>query len=491
MQSHTVQSVIHVLDNSSALLSLYKAELEDCGYTVFTYQQVDQSLELSRSQPPNLYIIGAELQGSDCLDLIKRLHSDDLLCNIPIILLSSTRSVELRRACFNAGVTDFVSKNATQTFLIERVNLVLNRQHNLAKNRLAQREKFHLLVADDSPSILALYGHLLEQMGIEATLCSDGIEALNALKKNPGNFDLILTDLEMPKMSGQTLLKRVRANNRFDQTPILVVTRFEANEMAVQLLNEGATDFIHKPFSPEELSARISSHLRNRLLLREQYRLSNELSRLNQELEQRVAERTHELREANQEVITKLSLVCDYKDQDTGNHINRVRLYCEEMGKSLGMSAADVEHFGYSSMLHDVGKVSIPDAILRKPGPLNEQEWDIMKTHPSKGAELLGDRPFFATAREIALSHHERVDGTGYPSGLQGDEIPITARIVAIVDVYDALTSKRCYKPAWTEQDAVHELGLMAGTHLDAALVERMIALKDQGVLDQIRKTYP
>lgn len=491
MPSDSTQPVIHLMDNSNTLLKLYKAELEDCGYTALTFQQSTHSLDSALSHPPDLFIIGAELKGSDCLELINRLRNDDTLCNIPIILLTSSRSVELKRACFNAGVTDFISKNATQNFLLERVKLVLNREHTLTQKKLIGADRFHILVADDSPSILALYGHLLKQMGIHATLCSDGIEALNALKKSPNSFDLIITDLEMPKMSGQTLLKRVRTNTRFDQIPILVVTRFDASEMAVMLLNEGATDFIHKPFSPEELSARISSHLRNRLLLREQHRLTHQLSLLNKELEDRVAKRTHELNEANKEMITKLSLVCDYKDQDTGNHINRVRLYCEEMGRSLGMTPNEIEHFGYSSMLHDVGKVSIPDGILRKPGPLDHAEWSIMKTHPTKGAELLGERPFFAIAREIALCHHEKVDGTGYPAGLKADEIPITARIVAIVDVYDALTSKRCYKPAWAESDAVNELRNMAGTHLDAKLVEQMIALKDQGVLDDIRKRFP
>ena len=482
---------IYIADNSATLLKLYQAILESEGYEVSTFREGAACLAAAEHACPALMIIGAELSDFHCVAFVKAMRAIEFLAEVPVIVISSSRSLELRRDCFQVGVTDFISKTATQNYLLDRVNRVLHREHQLSNNLQLNGERFHILVADDSPSILAFYGQMLEQMGTHTTLCKDGSEALKALKQKSDEIDLVITDLEMPNMSGQELVKQVRAESRFDQIPVIVVTRFEAVDLAVELLNNGATDFIHKPFSPEELGARIGAHLRNRRLYRSQQELSSKLTDFAKTLEDKVDQRTRELNEANKEMITKLSLVCDYKDKDTGNHITRVRLYCEEMGRALGFPEREIERLGYSSMLHDVGKVSIPDSILGKPGPLNPEEWAVMQQHTINGAELLGERAFFAMARDIALYHHERVDGTGYPEGLKGNEIPLSARIVAIVDVYDALTSKRCYKDAWSEADALDELKSIAGSHLDEELVHLLLDLKEAGKLDYIRAQYP
>jgi putative two-component system response regulator len=208
-------------------------------------------------------------------------------------------------------------------------------------------------------------------------------------------------------------------------------------------------------------------------------------------LEDRVRERTQDLYDANIETISKLSMVCDYKDVDTGNHIKRVKVYCEELAAAIGMQPESVQRLGYSSMMHDVGKVTTPDDILNKPGPLNASEWSKMRQHTTAGAKILGENSFFAMARDIALHHHERVDGTGYPKGLKGDEIPMAARIVAVVDVFDALLSKRSYKEAWSLEEALAELQSISGTHLDTRLVEVFKKLIEDGDLDYVRKQYP
>lgn len=483
--------LIFIADNSSTLLKLYQAILESEGYQVATFREGTSCLEHAQYHQPALFIIGAELSDFHCVAFVKAMRAIDFLTDVPVIVISSSKSLELRRDCFQVGVTDFISKNATQGYLLDRVNRVLQREHLLSANLQLKGEAFHILVADDSPSILAFYGQMLDQMGMKRTLCKDGQEALEMMKTIADQVDLVITDLEMPNMSGQELVRRLRAEARYDQIPIIVVTRFEAVDLAVELLNNGATDFIHKPFSPEELGARVGSHLRNRRLNLGQQKLSQQLKELAETLEEKVDHRTRELNEANKEMITKLSLVCDYKDKDTGNHISRVRLYCQEIARALGFEEREVERLGYSSMLHDVGKVSIPDSILGKPGPLNEEEWALMRQHTVNGAELLGERAFFAMARDIALYHHERVDGTGYPEGLKGNAIPLTARIVAVVDVYDALTSKRCYKEAWTEAHAIAELQAIAGSHLDQELVDLLLSLKASGRLDYIRAEYP
>jgi len=482
---------ILVLDNSPTLLALYKAELEDLGESVCAFRNGAEALRVAAQTPPKLIIVSAELEDTNCLDFIELCRQKKQCQDLPIIVLSSSDSLEFRDLCFQLGVADFIPRKASQEYLLNHIQQVLDRIDKPALETSNAFQGINVLVAEDSAPIRALYRVLLAEMGATAQLCADGQEALDYLHQNPDTIDLVITDLEMPQVTGQELLKRIRNSPRFSSIPIIVVTRFEALETAVDLLRGGATDYIHKPFRPEELQARITTHLYNSRLLKEQQQLSQQLRELNDSLEQRVYERTAELNDANKEMILKLALVCDFKDEDTGNHINRVRLYCEELARAAGIPEDELEHFGYSSMLHDVGKVGIPDSILKKPGPLDEAEWAIMRTHTTKGSELLGDREFFKVAREIAQHHHERVDGKGYPDGLEGDTIPLSARIAAVVDVFDALTSKRCYKEAWTIDQALDELNRMSEGHLDAQLVEKMCALQRGGQLDYIKERYP
>lgn len=482
---------IFVLDNSPSLLALYKAELEELDEQVETFRNGRLAMQHALDTPPKLIILGAELEDTNCLDLLTEFRERQVCTSTPVIVISSSESIEFREHCFQQGVADFIPRKASQEYLLEHVQSVLDRIASQQIQKLIEKSGVHVLVAEDSLPIQSLYRLLLTEMGAQPKLCSDGQEALDFLQQNPGSVDLLITDLEMPRLSGQELLKAVRADQRFETLPVIVVTRFDALEMAVTLLRSGATDYINKPFRPEELQARISTHLHNSRLLRQQQLLTNQLRELNDSLERRVKERTEELNEANKEMMLKLALVCDFKDEDTGNHINRVRLYCEELARAAGIPEEELEHFGYSSMLHDVGKVGIPDRILKKPGPLDEEEWEIMRTHTTKGAELLGDRAFFRVASEIAQSHHERVDGKGYPQGLVGEQIPLSARIAAVVDVFDALTSKRCYKEAWTIDEALLELNRMTDGHLDRSLVKKIEQLQRQGALDYIRQRYP
>jgi len=485
------ESAIFVLDNSLSLLALYKAELEELDEQVEIFREGSTALQYARKKPPKLIILGAQLVDTNCIDLLTHWRNEKIFINTPFIVISSSESVEFRDQCFQLGVADFIPRKANQEYLIAHVKTVLERIEGERQEVLLETTQVRVLVAEDSLPIQSLYRLLLSEMGAQAQLCSDGQEALDYLHQNSTEVDLLITDLEMPRLSGHELLQAVRTDRRFDTLPIIVVTQFNALETAVNLLRSGATDYIHKPFRPEELQARINTHLHNSRLLRQQKVLTHQLRELNDSLELKVQERTLELDEANKEMILKLALVCDLKDEDTGNHIHRVRLYCQELARAAGIPEEESEHFGYSSMLHDVGKVGIPDRILKIPGPLNEEEWAIMRTHTIKGAELLGDKPFFRVAREIAQYHHERVDGKGYPEGLAGEEIPLSARIAAVVDVYDALTSKRCYKEAWTIEAALEELQRMTAGHLDKNLVKLMQQLQREGKLDYIRQHYP
>lgn len=482
---------IFVLDNSPSLLALYKAQLEELGERVETFRNGSAAMSAAQSLQPKLVILGAELEDTNCLKLLNSCRDKQVCSDTPIIVISSSESLDFREKCFQLGVADFIPRKASQDYLITQVKGVLERIAAQQLQKVLAATGVRVLVAEDSLPIQSLYRLLLGEMGAQAHLCNDGQEALDYLHTHPDSVDLLITDLEMPRLTGLQLLEAVRADLRYQTLPIIVVTRFDALETAVNLLRSGATDYIHKPFRPEELQARINTHLFNSRLLKQQQMLTQQLRDLNDSLEQRVKDRTAELNEANKEMILKLALVCDFKDEDTGNHIHRVRLYCEELARAAGIPEAELEHFGYSSMLHDVGKVGIPDRILKKPGPLTEDEWEIMRTHTTKGAELLGDREFFRVAREIAQSHHERVDGKGYPQGLEGEQIPLSARIAAVVDVFDALTSKRCYKDAWSTEDALQELNRMTEGHLDQSLVQKIEQLQLRGELDYIRQRYP
>ncbi|CAN5383722.1 hypothetical protein BH09PLA1_BH09PLA1_23380 [soil metagenome] len=205
-------------------------------------------------------------------------------------------------------------------------------------------------------------------------------------------------------------------------------------------------------------------------------------------LEKKVRERTEDLRLANLDAIYMLAVASEAKDTDTGRHVRRIQWFAESLAKNIGLKNQEAHDIGYAAILHDIGKIHIPDEILKKPGPLDGQERFLMKQHTLFGERILSKRPFFERARKIARSHHENLDGSGYPDGLQGTEIPIDARIVRVVDVYDALTQPRVYKKAWTEKEGAEFISASAGTFFDADIAKAFRSLSDSGEIDRIAK---
>jgi PAS domain S-box-containing protein len=197
------------------------------------------------------------------------------------------------------------------------------------------------------------------------------------------------------------------------------------------------------------------------------------------------------LKDASLEAIFMLSLAAEAKDEVTGSHIQRVQHYSEALALRLGLSPSEAEEIGYSSMMHDVGKLHVPDAILKKAGPLSQEEWETMVQHPSQGIAILRDKPFYKVARDIAGNHHEKWNGSGYPEGKQGKEIPLAARIVSVADVFDALTTSRPYKDAWSEERALKELLQQKGAQLDPKVVDAFALLQKEGVIEEIRERFP
>jgi putative two-component system response regulator len=329
-----------------------------------------------------------------------------------------------------------------------------------------------ILIIDDEHANIRLLEHVLRQAGY-ANLSStmDGDEALGLyLRTEP---DLILLDLHMSYVSGFDLLAQLRKLGDPESIlPILVLTADSSSETRQRALAEGASDFLTKPLDIVEVRLRIQNLLKVRLL--QQQVLSQK-----QLLEEKIYERTQDLEQTRLEILERLALAAEYRDDDTGQHTKRVGRGAALIAASLGLPEAQVTMLRRVAPLHDVGKIGIPDHIFLKPGRLTDEEFKLMQQHTLIGAKILGGSqwPLLQMAESIALSHHERWDGSGYPYRLAGEEIPLASRIVAVADVFDALTHERPYKQAWTREAALEEIERQRGRQFDPRVVDAFRAL--------------
>ncbi|MEQ1593381.1 MAG: HD domain-containing phosphohydrolase [Thiobacillaceae bacterium] len=274
--------------------------------------------------------------------------------------------------------------------------------------------------------------------------------------------DLIITDYRMPGMDGIEFTRRVRAEKRLADVPLIIVTVVEDRQIRYQALENGATDFLTRPIDPQECRARCL----NLLALRRNQKLVHDRA---QWLEDQVSQATREVRLRERETLLKLAKAGEYRDQDTGNHIIRMAKYARLIAEELQLTAMECDEIESAAPMHDIGKIGIPDQILLKPGFHTPEESVIMRRHPVIGYEILVGSPsrFLQMGAVIALGHHEKFDGTGYPQGLAGTDIPLAARIVAVADVFDALTSVRPYKKAWSFQSSLEYIQTNSGKHFD------------------------
>jgi putative two-component system response regulator len=324
-----------------------------------------------------------------------------------------------------------------------------------------------LLIVDDEEADVLLLRRILENGGYtDIRSTNDPAAAAGLIEQiDP---DLILLDLLMPVMSGYEVLQIARAMTpEDDYRPVLVLTADHRHDAKHRALSSGARDFLTKPFSPTEVRLRVRNLLETRFL-HQQLQQHNEL------LEARVAARTAELEEARIQMLMRLARAAEFRDDNTGEHTKRVGRTSSQIARELGMDPEGVETMRLAAPLHDVGKIGIPDSILLCADVLSPDQFEVMKTHCAIGADLLSgtEVPLLEFAAEIALSHHERWDGVGYPRRLMGEAIPLSGRIVAVADAWDALTSWRPYKPAWPERDALAELEGKAGTQFDPRVVD-------------------
>jgi putative two-component system response regulator len=321
----------------------------------------------------------------------------------------------------------------------------------------ATQDKATLLVVDDTPeNIDVLSGILRAEYKVKAALSGERALRIAASEPRP---DMILLDVMMPQMDGYEVCRRLKANPATAQIPVIFVTAKIAVEDERRGLELGAVDYITKPVSPPIVEIRVRTHL----ALYDQRR----------ELERLVRLRTEELLATRLEIIRRLGRAAEFKDNETGLHVIRMSHYARLMATELHISEEWADLVFHASPMHDIGKIGIPDRILLKPGPLDEMERRVMCTHPHMGAEIIGEHQaeLLKMAREIALTHHEKWDGTGYPQRLRGEEIPLAGRITAVADVFDALTAERPYKQAWSVAKAMETIDQATGYHFDPALV--------------------
>lgn len=322
-----------------------------------------------------------------------------------------------------------------------------------------------ILAIDDEPVNLKLLDKMLRAEGYSnLVLVDDPRDAADAYRRHrPG---LVLLDLNMPLLDGYAVMRLLREIDEPAPAPVLVLTAQQSSEFLLRAFQAGARDYVVKPFDRAELMARVRNLLEAQLA----HRMIWAQAAL---LEGFVKERTEKLRRTRLQVVRRLGRAAEYRDNETGNHILRMSRISTLLAERLGWSPEDCELMLNASPMHDVGKIGIPDGILLKPDRLTPEEWEVMQSHAEIGADILSDddTDVLVLARSIALSHHERWDGSGYPRGLAGEAIPQEGRIVAVADVFDALTSRRPYKDAWPVDEAVTYIRQQAGRHFDPAIV--------------------
>jgi putative two-component system response regulator len=352
---------------------------------------------------------------------------------------------------------------------------------NASTEFLSQQDKARILVVEDDPYILPMIVMMLTNFGFSVLPFTNGPEALEAVQKEIP--DLILLDISMPGMDGYQVCEKLKLSPDHKDIPVIFMSGMNTMEDKIKGFKVGGVDYISKPYNSDEVHARVKTHLN----------LSSLRSKL--EYQSMVEKKVREVAKAQQATIFALAKLAEQRNDDTGTHLERVREFCSLLAQQLAMDSPYADHISedfidciyHASPLHDIGKVAIPDSVLLKPGKLTPEEFEIMKSHTIIGAETMqtvfnmyADNSFIGMGIEIALYHHERWDGSGYPDRLVGKNIPLTARIMAVADCYDALRSDRCYRKGFDHEKVKKMLLEEGGTHFDPEVIKAFLALEEK-----------
>ncbi|MFW5500571.1 MULTISPECIES: HD-GYP domain-containing protein [unclassified Maridesulfovibrio] len=328
-----------------------------------------------------------------------------------------------------------------------------------------------ILVVDDEPHNIMLLEGILTKLGHDVVGAENAVVALEKLDRT---YDLVLSDVMMPVMNGFEFVEKIRENSETQDIPVIMVTTLSQKGDRLKAVEVGANDFITKPIDILELKVRTESMLRQKAQQDEIKSFESDLNELVESRTLELREALSKLDEAHVETIHHLCAAAEYKDEETADHLVRMAEYSRILAEKIGLDAETVQLIHTSSPMHDIGKIGIPDSILLKPGKLTAEEWEVMKSHAVIGGNILsmGSSDYIGMGSVIALSHHEKWDGSGYPSGLSGEDIPLPGRICAVADVFDALTSKRPYKEPFSVEKSLEIMKEGRGTHFDPKLID-------------------
>ncbi len=417
-----------VVDDSNASRHLVRDILGDMGLEVVEADNGADALEIARKEPFDLVVTDVNMPGMDGYDLCEALKNDDATQTLPVIILSTRDSETDIETGFSVGAAAYVSKHNFAD-LPGQVSLLLDK-HGFIRDRL-------VLVVDDSRAIRKMVAEDLRREGFKVQTVSDGTKALRILDKGL-KPDIIVTDLEMPRMGGLELIREINGSNRYMHIPVVVMSTHGERSAMLPVMHAGAASFIAKPFRGEQLAILLE------LLLSDQVRLlMSERRRL--ESKERIF----------MAAMTSLINALEARDGYTRGHSDSVAEWSVRIGAAMGFSEGQLERLKLAALLHDIGKIGVRDDVLLKPGRLTDEEYEHIKRHPSIALSILKPLPDQQEVFEAAAYHHERWNGHGYPNGLAGEDIPLLARIVAVADVFDALTSDRPYRKGMDKDKAV------------------------------------
>ncbi len=457
------KKTILVVDDVDTNIDILVAMLED-SYDVAVALSGQDVLEAVEEEPPDLVFLDVMMPEMDGYEVCERLKANPETADIPIIFLSAlSEEAEIQKG-LDLGAVDFISK----PFRSDDIRAAAERwlsPENFKRARdqagvLEQISPYTVMIVDDvSTNIDVLTGILGDEY--EVSVAVNGPSALEFIAENLP--DIILLDIMMPGMDGYEVCRRLKSNITTRAIPVIFVTAMGEIADEKKGFEVGAVDYITKPVSPPIVKARVRTHL----ALYDQNRV----------LDKKVSERTAELNATRLEIIRRLGRAAEFKDNETGLHVVRMSYYSKLIALSAGLSREHADLLLNAAPMHDIGKIGIPDKVLLKPGKLDDDEWVIMKQHTSMGGDILGEQPseLLQMAREIALTHHEKWNGKGYPQGMSEENIPLESRIVAIADVFDALTNERPYKKAWPLDETVALLEQESGEHFDPMLVKAFL----------------
>lgn len=478
-----------IVEDSGTVRSIISEALESEGCEVHTAINGLDAVAQIPQLLPDLITTDVVMPGMDGYELCNYIRAGnetssfpEEVSQTPIIVITASDSYGTRERWFEFGAAEFILKPFKADELIHAAKKILIPD--------AAVKDLTVLIAEDNATLRNLISSIVSSLGVDVLTAENGQQALEIIQNHRNNIDLMLTDYEMPEMDGLELCKTARGLG-FDQ-PIIFLTGLSDKSKILDAFNNGATDYLVKPFLKDELVARLKVHMENHVLRKEQELRADTL-------EDKVVSRNKDLVDSQAAALHVLASLAEYRDPETGKHTQRTQKYIEAMLDELidipefqaQFGLDDVANIIHASILHDIGKIGTPDSILLKPGKLTDQEFEMMKFHALIGETALksGEQSgFMAYAAEIAGSHHEKWDGSGYPRGLAGEDIPLSGRLMALADVYDALRTERVYKAEMPHEKAKQIILDGRGKHFDPLLTDLFLKLEDR--FQEIARKY-